>query len=187
MSKTHVMIDIETLGTCHDAALLSLGAVKFNPCGDGITEAFYIRIDPASCEHFGLSIEANTVAWWMHEDRAEARKALAATEAIDLPSALDGFSQWFGPESLPVWGNGATFDNVIVRSAFDAIGMPCPWKFWHDRCFRSFKNLAKALAPPKVLMPESAVDVAHHALYDAHLQALHAQVISEFLGLRVVE
>jgi exodeoxyribonuclease VIII len=179
------MIDIETLGTGPDAALLSLGAVKFNPSGDGVIDAFYIRIDAASCEQFGLSIDAKTVAWWMSGDRRAARDALDATDPVDLPSALDGFAAWLGPDSMPVWGNGATFDNVIVRSAYDAIGMECPWKFWHDRCFRTYKNLAKHIAPPKALMPADSA-VPHHALFDAHLQALHMQVISEFLGVKAV-
>ena len=179
--SAHVMIDLETLGTAHDATIIAIGAVKFDPGRSGIINGFYLRVD-ADQGQFGRSIDGKTVQWWLDDARNAARGALLSTEAVDLPSALDGFDEWFGDKSLPVWGNGATFDNVILRSAFDAIRMPVPWQFWHDRCFRTFKNFA-----PHVEKPEMVEGIAHHALYDAHLQALHLQLIAAHLGLETVQ
>lgn len=175
MSK-HVMVDLETFGTKHDAVIVALGAIKFDPSDEfDIPNKFYCTIDPSSCEAYGLSLEANTVMWWMDSARDVPRKALLGGDKLDLASALEGFSMWFGAESLPVWGNGATFDNVILRSAYNAVGIPCPWKFWHDRCFRTFKNLAPAILPK--------AEAAHNALDDAVAQTEQLLEVAKHLGI----
>ena len=46
----HVMLDIETLGKRHNAALLSIGATKFDPFTDKIIDTFYVAADPESCQ-----------------------------------------------------------------------------------------------------------------------------------------
>lgn len=169
----NVMIDIETMGTGSNAAILSIGAAKFDPLQDRtVTDSFYARIDLSSSLAAGLTITASTVEWWLHDDRAAARKALAASEAVDLFSAMQGFADWFGPKSLPTWGNGATFDNVIVRNAMERIGVTCPWNFWDDRCFRTMKNIHPLIEP--VERPEG---VAHHALHDAIYQSFQCQAM----------
>ena len=49
MAKTDIMIDLETLATSPDAAILTIGAVKFDPFGDELTDPkcvkFYCRVD----------------------------------------------------------------------------------------------------------------------------------------------
>lgn len=176
--SVQVMIDLETFGTGNDAVILSIGAVKFDPETSGmpLTDGFYVAIDPRSCVAAGLKMDASTVMWWMDEDRDEARRALMSTERLDLVTALEGFTMWFGHESLPVWGNGATFDNVILRSAFRATGQDCPWHFWHDRCYRTVKNLA-----PGVELQREGTH--HHALADARSQAAHLLEIMTYLGV----
>ena len=178
--KPHVMVDLEALSTQHNAVIVAIGAVKFYPNKSGAENSFYLRVS-ADQEQFNRHFDGKTIEWWMDDARNSARRALVSTEAIDLPSALDGFSEWFGNESLPVWGNGATFDNVILRSAFDAIRMPVPWKYYDDRCFRTFKSLAPHIEKPVHLLPDNPDLVAHHALYDAHLQALQLQEIVQHL------
>lgn len=175
----HVMIDLETLGTKHDAVILSIGAAKFDPNTlTRVDDTFYVTIDPATCTAFGLKIEASTVLWWMDKDRRVALDELLESPRVDLPSALDGFTQWFGTQSLPVWGNGATFDNVILRNAFEKIGQPCPWEFWHDRCYRTVKALAGGVEIKRV-------GTHHNALEDAITQAHHLQDIVEFTGIKI--
>lgn len=171
---SNVMIDAETLGVGNSPVLLSLGAAKFN--GTEILDSFHVAIDPASCQAVGLKIDAGTVMWWMHNDRGAAREALAALAAVDIGSALMGFADWFGPEELPVWGNGATADNVWLRNAYELMHMPCPWSFWNDRCYRTMKNIA-----PHVPFVRSGTH--HDALDDAITQAKHLQAIAADLEI----
>ncbi len=172
---THVMNDIETLGTGDDAIITSIGAVKFNAYG--IIDTFHMGVDPDSAQAFGLKISAGTVMWWMEEAQAEARRALVALERHPLPVALQAYRHWYGDESLPTWGNGATFDNVIMRSAWRAVGHPMPWDFRFDRCYRTMKSLPGAPA-----MQRSGVH--HDALDDARSQALHLIAIWQHFGIK---
>lgn len=176
----HVMIDLETLGTSNDSVILSLGAVKFDPNGVGHEDALYMAIDPTSCLAYNLTVDGETLKWWFDPDRDEARHKLMGDTMLDLPTALDAFSRWFGYTSVPVWGNGSTFDNVILRSAFKAIGYECPWKFWHDRCFRTIKSL-----PGAQLVQTPRVGTGHHALDDAIWQAQHLQHIVAEMTLAI--
>ena len=174
----HVMIDLETFGTKPDAALVAIGAVKFDPTNPTTQQdKFYALIHPSSSIAHGLTVDGDTLLWWMNKDQDAARADLLASTGgmIDLASALEGFATWFGPASRPVWGNGATFDNVILRNAFKVVGIPCPWDFWHDRCFRTLKNL-----DPR---PREKLVVAHNALKDAESQVAQLLDITAYLGI----
>ncbi|KQN09799.1 hypothetical protein ASE85_02340 [Sphingobium sp. Leaf26] len=170
---THIMNDIETLGTGDDALILSIGAVKFNALGD--FDSFHMAIDVDDAQRHGLTISARTVLWWMEEDKADARRALLALKRHPLLTVLDDYRAWYGEKSLPTWGNGATFDNVIMRSAFRAVAQEAPWQFWHDRCYRTMKSLPGA---PKL----KRAGVHHSALDDARSQARHLIKIWQHLG-----
>lgn len=163
----HVMVDLETMGTGTKAAIIAIGAVKFNIV-DGITDTFHVGVDLASNKAVGMEIDADTVTWWLSEDRAEARRAWLALDKVDLGDALYGFAEWFNSDGetevlaadiAGVWGNGATFDNVILRSAFAGAYIPSPWPFWKDRCFRTMK-----VENPSV--PEPMRQGTHHAALD---------------------
>jgi len=177
-SALHTMLDLETLGNGHDAVIVSIGACKFDPTGEGIVDSFHVAIDPADAQRHGLRIDASTVMWWLNADRAGAREALLSHEMIDLPSALVGFAGWMN-EAGPVWGNGATFDNVILRNAYTATGQRCPWAFYQDRCYRTVKNLAPSI-------PLVREGTHHDALDDAVSQARHLQAIVRHIGVEVI-
>lgn len=169
-----VMIDLETLGVGSKPVLLSLGATKFNETE--ILDRFHVGIDPTSCQRIGLQVDASTVMWWMDDDRAAGRQALLGLERHDIVSVLTGFAEWFGPDPLPVWGNGATADNVWLRNAFELAGVPCPWPYWMDRCHRTIKNLA-----PGVNIPREGTH--HDALDDAIYQTAQWQAIMSALRM----
>ena len=175
--KPECMVDLETLGNSNTAVILSIGACMFYPTGEGVLpDPFEAFVDPQSCVSAGLTMDPSTVLWWMDDQRDEARIALMdkMDTAVPLRTALARFSEWFG-QSKPFWGNGATFDNVILRSAYTAVGLPCPWKFWDDRCYRTLKNLA-----PTVKLQREGVH--HSAMWDAISQAKHLQQINRFIA-----
>lgn len=168
---THVMIDLETLSTANNALILSIGAVKFALGGTEMGPAFYVRVNMASAQQFGLHISADTVQWWLAPERDDARRDLLIAAPVDLPDALNGFTQWLGDEEIEgMWGNGAAFDNVILRSAYNATGIEPPWSYSKDRCYRTMK----ALVPE---IPLERVGVYHNAVDDARTQAAHLQKI----------
>ena len=63
-----------------------------------------------------------------------------------------------------VWGNGASFDNVILSQMYRRHQIAQPWKWWNDRCYRT----TLAGHPPVNL---DFVGTKHNALDDAMHQA----------------
>lgn len=177
--SVHCMIDLETGGTGQDAAILSIGAVKFEATRRGeILDRFHVKVDLESCVAKGMKIEAGSFMWWLDPDRAEARAKILDGERVDIASTLEGFTMWFGMGNhTPIWSNGATFDIMIMRHAFKLCGLECPWKFWNERCFRTLKNLAPSRA--------AAASVAHDALDDAIAQAYVVQELNQQLQLNL--
>lgn len=181
---SHCMIDLETMGVGPDSLILSVGAVMFDPNDPAheVLDRFHVAIEFASHYRLGGRVDPETWEWWMSPERDAARKRLHTMEKINIVSALDGFHEWYMPRghdgAIPVWGNGAAFDNTILRSAYRHISTPCPWNFTHDRCYRTIKNLA-----PDVPLPPN---LDHHdALADAMVQAFHLKDIVKHLELKL--
>jgi exodeoxyribonuclease VIII len=160
----NVMVDLETLGNGSLAAIISIGAVEFDPETGELGREFYMLVDAQSAVDLGLEIDASTVMWWMKQDVAA--KAAFKDNGETIRAALEVFANWY-PEDAPVWGNGATFDNVILANAYRLARIERPWNYWEDRCYRTLKTLY-----PEV--EQENVGVAHNALDDAKYQALHA-------------
>lgn len=161
----NVMLDLETLGTGTDAAILSIGAVMFDEYGTGAE--FYATIDAQSAVDSGGTITVATVAWWAQQG-AKARELFAGKNP-DISNVLIRFTDWCAKQadtrSLVVWANAPTFDCVILRSAYQRENFRTPWMFYNERCFRTMKNLYD--------VPHKFTGTAHNAVDDARSQALH--------------
>ena len=167
-----VMVDLETMGTENNASIISIGAVRFwlNVKQDSFTEdqCFYMNVDLTDCIRNGLTVTGDTIMWWMSQSE-EARKAFTTGEPLRL--ALENFKM-FVPEKAYVFGNGATFDNIILRSAFKAVGLDYPVSYKYDACYRTLCKLSDS--------PFPKIDgTKHNALDDAKAQTLHLMQILE--------
>ena len=169
-----IMLDLETMGQGPRAAITQIGAVVFNTDTQSIVGRFQRNVDLASSVACGGEMDASTVLWWLRQSD-EAREAYKEV-ACHIRNALQDVREFLAPyepaerEGLPVWGNGASFDNVILRGAYERIEMPLPWHFWQDRCYRTIKALRKDV-------PFERVGVHHRAVDDAESQALHLMKI----------
>lgn len=169
---TEVMLDLETMGTGPDAAIVAIGAVAFDVETCKIAPlGFYERVDLASSVECGGVMDASTVTWWLDQSQA-ARDELTRNdlERIDIGRALARFAVWLHVHTSGtprVWGNGAAFDNVILRRAYDRSGRAAPWPHWNDRCYRTIKGLYGH----DIKIERTGTH--HHALADAEAQAVH--------------
>lgn len=182
---TAISIDIETMSTAPNAAIASIGACRFAIGGDGIGDwigdTFHVHVSLASCQRHGLAIDAGTVLWWLGQDD-NARSALIGgqQDAAPLVTALEALANFIeatddgGPEKPTIWANGASFDLPILASAYRAVGMPLPWKYWNERDLRTLKALRQ-----KCRIAHAGI--AHHALDDAVHQARLIQAIQKQL------
>ena len=179
----HVMLDLETLGTGPTSAVISIGAAAFDPWGkaDSITQTFDQHVNIESAMKYGR-VDAGALKFWVLHAPDSARVALRVGQrekAVDLDEALIGFTDWLNfavrpdgalTDSVCVWGDGATFDNVLLRNAYTVTGLDCPWGYRMDRCFRTLKNMSK-------YKPKTFDGTAHDAADDARHQALWLQKI----------
>lgn len=77
---------------------------------------------------------------------------------------------------VQVWGNGASFDCVILRNSYSLTGQPVPWQWWNDRDVRTIVELGKVIGfDPKRDMPFKGT--RHNALDDAIHQAKYVSAI----------
>jgi hypothetical protein len=167
---TDIMIDLETLATSPDAAILTIGAVKFDPFGSEIKEpemdSFYVKVDLDSCDRIGLTTNDDTIAWWANQSKEAQAAAFDPTDRIQIEDAFQQLYK-FCWGAKRVWSNGACFDIVICEHVFRKVGRAIPWKFWEVRDVRTAFDLG--------INPQRPPVTAHHALEDAWNQAVGIQ------------
>ena len=193
----HVMFDVETLGLGPSAAILSIGAVRFDPYGllpDGGPDAhpdlcFYQNIDPSSCQDAGLTIDGATVGWWLRQD-PDAISALAQNQK-SLHETLSRFQHWLmdlGPaqqdsmpgrfpvnsqhwrDSIYPWSH-ANFDMPIIQHAAKLVLGRELFAFRNARDIRTVRALAQLTGEGPVYEKTRP----HNALWDAWDQAIFVQ------------
>lgn len=177
----HVMVDLETMGKKHNAPIVAIGAVVFDPATGSIGESFYKVVCLESSVNWGAVIDPSTVIWWLKQS-SEARSAIVNDDAIPLLDALLQFREFVsdnvagGSKKAQVWGNGASFDNSILRSSYDCIAEDYPWEYWNDRDVRTMVELGHAInyEPQKAIPFEGE---RHNALADAIHQARYVSAI----------
>lgn len=180
----HLMLDLETLGKKPSAPILTIGAVLFNPHSGELGEQFYTAIDLQSVMAGKATPDADTIIWWMKQS-SEARAAICVDGAPSLLSALYDLNKFIranvaNPRSLRVWGNGAVFDNVILRESYQRECVPLPWEWYNDRDVRTIVELGRVVGfDPKRDMPFDGE--RHNALADAIHQAKYVSAIYQRL------
>ncbi|EOO7383697.1 3'-5' exoribonuclease, partial [Escherichia coli] len=171
----HLSVDLETMGTNPDAPINSIGGKFFDPATGEMGPEFSKAID---LETSGGIIDRKTIKWWAKRSR-EAQSAIF-TDEISLDVALRLFIEFIeknsGGRFVQVWGNGANFDNVILRRSYERQGIPCPWLYYNDRDVRTIVELGNAIGFD-VRMAIPFEGVPHNALDDARHQAKQVSAI----------
>ncbi|EEV9284603.1 3'-5' exoribonuclease [Escherichia coli] len=171
----HLMIDLETMGKNPDAPINALAGKFFDPATGEMGPEFSKTID---LETAGGVIDRDTIKWWLKQSR-EAQSAIL-TDEIPLDDALLQLREFIDENSgeffVQVWGNGANFDNVILRRSYERQGIPCPWRYTNVRDVRTMVALG-------LVMDFDARSVItfegerHNALHDARYQAKYVSAI----------
>jgi len=202
-----VMLDIETLGTGKDAAVVQIGAVVFEPLGggkirNGAGEVFSCMVDADDALARGATVTMGTLRFWMNESQ-EARKRVFGPKNLDLsygPSfegqafgstyqALQWLHQW--PQAAlgmnwedfgGVWANGPTFDVSIIEGHYDRFGLPTPWHFSAPRDLRTLLKLPRVGGWPEKM--DTTGFVKHHAPDDCVMQIMALQYAMDRLSGR---
>lgn len=186
--RRDIMFDLETLGKRAGCAVLSIGAVAFDPYArfDGQHQAislenqFFAKISLESCEQAGLFVDLGTKAWW--EDQSQEAYDNAFGGTTPLKEALEAFSNWLweicgrnteGEAHCDVWSHGEDFDQPILNHAFATVGMKKPWPYNGGRDTRTALEMGGV----------TYKGVSHMAVKDSMDQALAVRQAFRNLGL----
>ncbi|MGJ0639224.1 3'-5' exonuclease [Xenorhabdus bovienii] len=160
MLYENLMLDLETMGTATDSAIISIGAVFFDPATGELGSSFYSPVDLTSSMQSGGAVDGLP----------------SITEVLFELEEFVNKSTKYNTHGLKVWGNGASFDNVILRSAYDREKIKPLWRWNNDRDVRTIVELGRAIGfDPKYNMPFEGS--RHNALDDAIHQAKYVSII----------
>lgn len=178
---THLMVDMETMGNSPDAPIVSIGAVFFDPSTGNTGAEFYQVVSLESSMSFGMKPDASTIQWWLKQS-SEARSAILVDEAMGLLETLELLADFIaenaanGSHTIQMWGNGCSFDNVILRRAYALTDTPFAVPFWNDRDVRTMVELGKSVGiNPRFDIPFEGE--MHNALSDARHQVKYVSAI----------
>ena len=171
-----IMIDLETLATSPNAAVLTIGAVKFDPFSNELDspscEKFYVKVDIDSCDELELDVSNDTLEWWSKQSKEAQEEAFSTEDRIHVREAFNQLYK-FCWGAKRVWSHGAAFDTVICENIFRKLNKAIPWSFWEVRDTRTLFDLGIDPQRPPVLK--------HHALEDAWNQAVGVQNVFQRL------
>lgn len=177
----HIMLDLETMGSGSNAAIVAIGAVVFSPSTSELkSNEFYAVVDLNSSANYG-DLDASTVQWWLQQS-GEARAIFNDEQQKDtLEFALQKLNHWLmtigKKEDIQIWGNGSGFDNVILTNAFTACGITPNFSHWNDRDVRTIVEMGRAILNIDPKRTTTREGVHHSALDDAKFQAKYVSEI----------
>lgn len=159
------IIDMETLSTEHNAALLSIGAVIHDFGTGQQVDTFYANITPESSIAAGLDVSESTKAWWAKQ--GQAAQDVLSVDQRPLRDVLVDFAQWLAGHGVQyAIGNGPRADNQWLESACKAVGMQSPIKYWGDLDMRTLTFIGTHILGLDH-WHNTFKGVKHNALHDA--------------------
>ena len=169
------MVDLETMAVTPRAVVLTLGAVHFNPYGNGYSDKLYLRFDLDDQDKLNREIDPNTLDWWAKQDPKVMEEAFSPDDRVPLQDAMDQFHKFaWGCDAF--WAHGSLFDIAILEDLYRQLEKPVPWQYWQIRDTRTMFDLGW---DPD--MPQAS---KHDALQDAIRQSVGVQNIYAKLKIR---
>ena len=160
----HLMVDLETLGTKPGSAILSIGAVLFDPHGKlpkNVPEkkCLYHNAEIKTSIAAGFTFEQETVDWWLTQPK-EAQEKLKV-DKISIQKALLELRLFYSTNKcVCIWSHGSDFDVVLLQEGYRKIDMRHPWERNAVRDVRTTCKLAG-------VNPDGPNPLSHDALQDA--------------------
>lgn len=127
--NTHVMLDIETLGTGANAIILQIAMVKFGLNDqNGETMKTIVNVFPCIKEQHdeGRTMTFDTVNWWLGPDHVSILANLRKQETsnlVDVRSQIAKHMEEFRKSGVHLWARSPKFDIKILE---DFLGTDVP-------------------------------------------------------------
>lgn len=159
---SHSMVDIETMGTEIDCAIVSIAIKNFDPHRNLVSndDCIYVEFD---WQNQGRVICPETHKWWKGLPK-QSQAALNGT--TDLADGLMAILDWY-PKGNKIWANPPLFDIGFIQNACAEEMVEEFWDHWNLRCYKTiretWRDFRGEIGPP-------ATVVTHHAMEDVDHQ-----------------
>lgn len=183
-----IMLDLETMDNISSGCIVSVGAVECDLTTGKTGEEFYRVVDLKDQLKQGSTVDAETIYWWLKQSEL-ARAALVVEGKIPIRTMCLDFIRWVEylkakTDNIRLWGNGASFDNAIIRGAFKQCDIEFPIKFWNDRDMRTIVGFYPTQLQYKWKHSNYREGTHHNALADAKHQVKYCSHILKELGVK---
>jgi hypothetical protein len=181
---SHLMIDIESLDITPESVILSIGIVKFNPTSKGVYDRLLLKPTMEDqTEIYNRSISDDTLRWWSTQSQEAIDAGFSEENRMSLKDCMEVIYHYCWNQDR-VWSNGASFDIVMLESAFRQTltekPNPIPWPFYTIRDTRTIYEIAGVKLKDK----KYGTKTTHNALEDAEHQAIVLQdAYQKLIGL----
>lgn len=168
MSMTDCFIDLESSGTNpNTAAIIQIGAVKFNLFTGEIGETFKIALKMPRNRYW----QEDTRAFW--SSRLSLFNEIVKDE-VDTEEGFKKFINWVNKDTINprAWSKPLSFDLPFIASYCEQYNVPNPFNHWEHRDLRSFMMGIYGENLPKLEMKNGLTE--HDALADALNETLWA-------------
>ena len=141
-----IMLDIETLGMDSNSLVVSISAVAFDLKSNKIGDKFEIGLKKDEQLEKGAVVDQDSLRWW-DKQSDDAKAMLKMLDKHNIKFALETFNKWIcdyseNSEKVNLWGNGASFDNVIINNLYKRHDIEFVVPYWCNRDVRTLVYLA---------------------------------------------
>lgn len=178
MHNRHIMIDLETLSTENDAAIIAIGAVEFDL--DNILQERLWLIDPRLASG---RRDVSNLEWWSNQDPNTAWSMWSGSTRENIVAAE--LFNWMVPfhETHWVWAGPSTFDLSILKTWYRSQNMILSYNWRSASDLTTLSRLADELGIDYSNEKFEGF-VPHNALSDCIKQARRTQIILRKLQAR---
>lgn len=183
-NMTHVMIDVETLGTRPGSVVTQIGVCAFDIRDIGARDlGLGFNLDPQDCLDYGMKADWSTIRWWMEQSKDAQATLPRSGEGLSIHVAMRLVQDYINRVNQHgrlegVWANGQDFDLPLMANLFELAGCKVPWRYNLGRDIRTLRAAVDFVhdargegAPPDRPQPT----IAHNALSDCHAQIVWVQ------------
>ena len=139
------MTDIETLGANADSTIFQISAIAFNIATGEHISKFNQIADISKNASYEMNVSGSTLQWWLRTNKELFTKLL--NDGVGSSSELmESFHVWLCAMAtvgdIHLWGNGILFDNNMIKTQLETLGLGYPVKYNKDRDLRTLVDLA---------------------------------------------
>lgn len=172
-----VMVDIETMSLHpHNALILSIGLVEFNPRGAELKIGERMLITPDVYEQLSLCrhVDRDTQKFWKGQPGEASKHWLRAAKRWSVRETAQAV-QLFLSNATRVWANGIQFDLSNIAALCDQADIATPWHYRAPRDMRTFCEETPVIKHGEFGTIEDFIEanciVPHEPVSDCVLQA----------------